>query len=105
MHRQSLNGDIAIGNSRAHKRTRGPARYIYVSRPGGKPLNIGMNRAKRIAKSADERDRAMVLKTLGTGLPDLTEHHRQLVASRHRYYHEQHDEFMRSAHSGDEKHG
>jgi hypothetical protein len=71
-------------------------RVIYASRRGGKPLNIGMNQAKRVARSADKRDQAMVLKILGPGLPRQHEHHQQLVRSRHRYYHEQHDEFIRS---------
>jgi hypothetical protein len=70
-------------------------RYIYVSKPGGKPLNIGMNQAKRVARHADRRDQVTVLKTLGTGLPRQHSHHQQLVASRHRYYHDQHSEFLR----------
>lgn len=70
-------------------------RYIYVSKKGGKPLNIGVNQAKRVAHSADRRDQLMVLKTLGTGLPRQHEHYQQLVLSRHRYYHEQHEEFVR----------
>jgi hypothetical protein len=67
-------------------------RYIYVSSKGSKPMNIGMNKAKRIARSADQRDQATVLKTLGPGLPRQHSHHQQLVRSRHRYYHEQHQE-------------
>lgn len=68
-------------------------RYIYTSKPGkkgerGKPLNIGMNKAKRVARSADERDQLTVLATLGTGLPRQHSHHQQLVRSRHRYYSE-----------------
>jgi hypothetical protein len=70
-------------------------RYIYISRAGGKPLAIGMNQAKRVAHSADRRDQLSVLKTLGTGLPRQHSHHQQLVRSRHRYYHEQHEEFVR----------
>jgi hypothetical protein len=69
-------------------------RYIYVSSKGSKPMNIGMNKAKRIARSADQRDQATVLKTLGPGLPRQHSHHQQLVRSRHRYYHEQHQEFL-----------
>jgi hypothetical protein len=69
-------------------------RYIYVSRPGGKPLNIGVNQAKRVARYADRRDQLQVLKTLGAGLPRQHGHHQQLVRSRHRYYHEAHDEFV-----------
>ena len=70
-------------------------RYIYVSKKGGKPLNIGINRAKRVARAADKRDQTQVLATLGTGLPREHSHHQQLVRSRHRYYHEQHQEFVR----------
>lgn len=72
-----------------------PSRYIYVSKPGGKPMNIGMNQAKRVARSADKRDQLAVLKQLGPGFPRQHEHHQQLVLSRHRYYHEQHEEFLR----------
>jgi hypothetical protein len=68
------------------------ARIVYQSRKGGKPLNIGINRAKRVARSADERDQLIVLRTLGPGLPREHSHHQQLVRSRHRYYHEQHSE-------------
>ena len=70
-------------------------RYIYVSKKGGKPMNIGMNKAKRIARSADKRDQAIVLAKLGPGLPRQHENHQDLVRSRHRYYHEQHEEFVR----------
>jgi hypothetical protein len=80
-------------------------RYIYVSKKGGKPMDIGMNKAKRIARSADQRDQAIVLKQLGPGLPRQHSHHQTLVASRHRYYHEQHSEFTRSQSSGEVKHG
>lgn len=71
-------------------------RYIYVSKTGGKPMNIGMNKAKRVARRADERDQLQVLKTLGAGLPRQRSHHQQLVASRHHYYHEQHEESSRT---------
>jgi hypothetical protein len=71
-------------------------RYIYVSKKGSKPLNIGVNKAKRIAHRADKQDRAKVVKLLGTGLPMQAKHHQQLMRSRHRYYHEQHEEFVRS---------
>jgi hypothetical protein len=64
-------------------------RYIYISKKGGRPMNIGMNKAKRIARSADKRDQQIVLKTLGPGLPREHGHHQQLVRSRHRYYREQ----------------
>lgn len=73
-------------------------RYIYVSNKGGKPLDIGVNRAKRRARRLDKQDRIKVLKVLGNGMPKhqgSTIHHQQLVRSRHRYYHEQHDEFIR----------
>lgn len=71
-------------------------KVIYASREGGKPLNIGINRAKRVAASADKRDRAIILQQLGTGLPKRDAHHSTLVRSRHRYYHEAHDEFVKS---------
>jgi len=61
-------------------------RYIYISRAGGKPLNIGMNAAKRRAHRLDAQDRAKVVKLLGTGLPMQAQHHQQLVRSRHRYW-------------------
>jgi hypothetical protein len=67
-------------------------RYVYISKKGGKPMNVGMNRAKRIARSADKRDQLNVLATLGTGLPRQHSHHQQLVRSRHRYYAEQHSQ-------------
>ncbi len=78
-------------------------RYIYVSKKGGKPLNIGVNQAKRVARSADKRDQALVLAKLGPGLPREHRHHQTLVLSRHLYYHEQHDEFVRSHSSGEVK--
>ena len=56
--------------------------------------------AKRVAHRADKRDRAQVVKELGGGLPKLHEHHQQLARSRHRYYHEQHDQFVRLQASG-----
>jgi hypothetical protein len=75
-------------------------RYIYVSRKGGKPMNIGVNRAKRVARSSDKRDRLIVLAHLGS-MPKQYKHHQELVLTRHRYYHEQHAEFVRSQSSGD----
>jgi hypothetical protein len=70
-------------------------RYIYVSKEGGKPMNIGMNQAKRVARSADERDQRMVQEAFGFGMPRQHSHHQQLVRSRHRYYHEQHEELTK----------
>jgi hypothetical protein len=70
-------------------------RYVYHSQRGGKPLDIGMNQAKRVARRADQRDQALVVKTLSGGLPREHSHHQQLVRSRHRYYHEQHEELLR----------
>jgi len=70
-------------------------RIVYPSKRGGKPFNIGMNQAKRVAHAADKRDQTQVQKTLGFGLPRQHEHHQQLVLSRHRYYHDQHEEFLR----------
>lgn len=72
-------------------------RVIYASKKDGKPMNIGMNQAKRVAHRADKMDRARVVKLLGAGLPTQAIHHQQLVRSRHRYYHDAHDEFIRSA--------
>jgi hypothetical protein len=63
--------------------------YIYVSKKGGKPLDIGMNATKRVARSADRRDQLIVLKTLGPGLPRQHSAHQALVRRRHRYYTEQ----------------
>jgi hypothetical protein len=74
-------------------------RYIYVSKKGGKPLNIGMNQAKRRAHRLDAQDRAKVVKVLGPGLPIQHKHHSELVRSRHRYYHDQHEEFLRGQQS------
>jgi hypothetical protein len=76
-------------------------RYIYVSKPGGKPLNIGMNAAKRRAHRLDAQDRAKVVKLLGSGLPMQSKHHQEIVQRRHGYYHEQHAEFVRSQASGE----
>jgi hypothetical protein len=70
-------------------------RYVYVSEKGGKPMDIGMNAAKRRAHRLDKQDRAKVVQMLGAGLPMQSEHHQELVRSRHRYYHEQHEEFVR----------
>jgi len=66
-------------------------------------MNIGMNQAKRVAHRADKMDRARVVKLLGGGLPMQAQHHQQLMRSRHRYYHEQHEEFARSQSSGEAK--
>jgi hypothetical protein len=73
-------------------------RYVYTHRESGyrQPMNIGMNAAKRRAHRLDAQDRAKVVKLLGTGLPMQAQHHQQLVRSRHRYYHEQHEELVRS---------
>jgi hypothetical protein len=60
-------------------------------------INIGMNKAKRIARSADKRDRLLVLKGLGNGMPKQALHHQELVKRRHRYYHEKHDELRRAS--------
>jgi hypothetical protein len=78
-------------------------RVIYASKKGGKPLNIGMNAAKRRAHRLDKQDRAKVVKLLGSGLPMQAQHHQQLIRSRHRYYHEAHDELVRSQSSGEVK--
>jgi hypothetical protein len=72
----------------AYKHARSYMRYIYVSRPGGKPLNIGMNAAKRRAARLDKQDRAVEVKTFDWTVPKHDRHHTQLVLSRHRYYRE-----------------
>jgi hypothetical protein len=69
-------------------------RYIYTSGKGSKPMNIGMNKAKRQARRLDKQDQAAVLKNLGPGFPRQHGFHQELVRSRHRYYHEQHQEFL-----------
>jgi hypothetical protein len=61
-------------------------RVLYLSKKGGKPLRFGMNQAKRVARSADQRDQLAVLKELGPGLPRQHSHHQELVRQRHRYY-------------------
>jgi hypothetical protein len=61
-------------------------RYIYISKPGGKPLNIGMNAAKRVARIADQRDQQKILTVLGVGLPRQHAYHQELVRQRHQYY-------------------
>jgi hypothetical protein len=74
-------------------------RIVYASKKGGKPLNIGMNAAKRRAHRLDKQDRAKVVKVLGSGLPIQHTHHKELVGARHRYYHEQHEELVRGQQS------
>jgi hypothetical protein len=61
-------------------------RVLYASQKGSKPLNFGMNRAKRVARLADRRDQLAVLRELGPGLPRQHSHHQELVRQRHRYY-------------------
>ena len=56
----------------------------YIARGG--TLNIGMNKAKRVARAADRRDQQLVLAQLGGGLPRQHGHHQALVRERHRYY-------------------
>jgi hypothetical protein len=65
-------------------------RYIYQHPTTGprKPLNIGMNRAKRVARAADRRDTRAVQKEFGPGFPRQIAHHQELVMRRHRYYRE-----------------
>jgi hypothetical protein len=93
------NSGVRAGGAGDYHLDGGFVRYIYVSKKGGKPMNIGVNQAKRIARHADRRDQVTVLKTLGTGLPRQHEHHQQLAASRHRYYHDSHEEFLRGQQS------
>jgi hypothetical protein len=64
-------------------------KMIYPSPKGGKPLNIGMNYAKRVARLADRRDQLAVQKEFGYGLPRQHSHHQELVRQRHAYYHDQ----------------
>ena len=61
-------------------------RVIYPSPKGGKPLNIRMNYAKRVARLADRRDQLAVQKEFGFGLPRQHTHHQELVRQRHAYY-------------------
>jgi hypothetical protein len=68
--------------------------FIYVSQKGGKPMRIGVNQAKRRAHLIDKSDRLTVLAHLGS-MPKESRNHQQLVLSRHRYYHDQHEEFVR----------
>jgi hypothetical protein len=63
-------------------------RIVYASKKGGKPLNIGMNAAKRRAARLDKQDRAVEVKTFDWTVPKHDRHHTQLVRSRFRYYHE-----------------
>lgn len=63
-------------------------RFIYISQKGSKPMNIGMNRAKRVARNADVRDQLTVLSVIGPGNPRQHSHHQQLIRTRHRYYRE-----------------
>jgi hypothetical protein len=60
-------------------------RYIYESHKGGKPMNLGINRAKRLARTMDRRDRLMILAHLGS-MPKQDRLHQELVKQRHRYY-------------------
>lgn len=61
-------------------------RMVYPTGSGAKPLRIGMNAAKRIARSADRRDQLAVLAELGPGYPRQHSHHQALVRQRHAYY-------------------
>lgn len=70
-------------------------RVIYASRKGGKPFNIGINHAKRIAHGHDKRDQLKVQQTLGYGLPRQHEHHQQLVRQRHAYYGDVYEQTVR----------
>jgi hypothetical protein len=73
-------------------------RYIYVSKPGGKPMNIGMNQVKRRAHRLDKQDRAKVVAVLGGGLPKQMARHQELVQARHGHYRD-------STLSGGDEHG
>lgn len=71
------------------------SRFIYRSERGGKPLNVGMNHAKRIARRMDQRDQVAVQKELGLGLPQQRNHHQELVKQRHGYYADRYEETCR----------
>ena len=94
------NGD-GTRNVKLVREPKSAERVIYASKPSGKPMNIGMNAAKRRARRLDRQDRAKILQVLGTGLPKRDAHHSELVLSRHHYYHEQHDEFVRLQSDGE----
>lgn len=68
-------------------------RYIYVHPDTGprKPLNSGINYAKRVARDADKRDQLAVQAELGFGLPQQRNKHQHLVQSRHSAYHDRYD--------------
>jgi hypothetical protein len=71
------------------------ARLLYASKPGGKPLRLGMNQAKRNARAADRREQLIVLRMLGPGLPRQHSHHQQLVKQRHAYYRDVYEESLK----------
>ena len=71
------------------------ATTIYASQKGGKPLMIGMNRAKRLARAHDRRDQLAVLAQIGPGMPRQRSHHQQLVRQRHKYYRDRYEESRR----------
>jgi len=62
------------------------ARMSYPAPKGAKPLRLGMNAAKRVARRADERDQKAVLAELGPGHARQHSHHQELVRKRHEYY-------------------
>jgi hypothetical protein len=93
------NGD-GTRNVKLVREPKSAERVIYASKPSGKPMNIGMNAAKRRANRLDRQDRARILQVLGAGLPKRDAHHSELVRSRHRCYHERHAEFARSQSDG-----
>jgi hypothetical protein len=70
-------------------------RIIYASPKGGKPMRIGMNYAKRVAHSADQRDQLAVQRELGPSLPRQHSHHQELVHQRHAYYGDVYEEVER----------
>lgn len=58
-------------------------KVLYHSQKGGKPLVIGMNNAKRMARRMDKRDQLSVLENIGPGNPRQHQHHTRLVQQRH----------------------
>ena len=70
------------------------ARVLYASHPGGRPLRIGMNHAKRLARAWDKRDQQAVLREMGPGYPRQHSHHQQLVKQRHAAIGERYDAYV-----------
>ena len=63
---------------------------------GREPMDLGINRAKRVARAADRRDQLAVLREIGPGHPRQHSHHQRLVRERHAYYRNAYDEAKRA---------